>query len=43
LLREVDALTARVIAVDDFDLDEVRPNYMMAGHNTKAAQGAAGE
>lgn len=41
LLREIEALTARVIAVDDFDSDEVRPNYMTAGHNTKAAQDAA--
>jgi acyl-CoA dehydrogenase len=43
LLREVEALSARVIAVDDFDPGEVRPNYMTAGHNTKAAQAAAGE
>jgi acyl-CoA dehydrogenase len=28
LLREIEALTARVIAVDDFDPDEVKPNYM---------------
>jgi acyl-CoA dehydrogenase len=41
LLREFDALAARVIAVDDFDPDEVRPNYMTAGHNLKAARGAA--
>ncbi len=41
LLREIETLTARVIAVDDFDPDEVRPNYMTAGHNTKAAQDAA--
>jgi acyl-CoA dehydrogenase len=40
LLRELDALAARVIAVDDFDPDEVRPNYMTAGHNLKAARGA---
>jgi acyl-CoA dehydrogenase len=42
LLREFDALAARVIAVDDFDPDEVRPNYMTAGHNLRAAR-AAGE
>jgi acyl-CoA dehydrogenase len=43
LMREVDALTARVVAVDHFDPDEVRPNYMTPGHNTRAAQGAAAE
>jgi len=43
LLREFDALAARVIAVDDFDPDEVRPNYMTAGHNLKAARSAAEE
>jgi acyl-CoA dehydrogenase len=43
LLREIETLTARVIAVDDFDPDEVRPNYMTAGHNRKAAQVAAAE
>ena len=41
LLREVEALTARVIAVDHFDPAEVRPNYMAAGHNTRAVQTAA--
>ena len=40
LLREVEALTARVVAVDQFDPDEVRPNYMTPGHNARAAQGA---
>jgi hypothetical protein len=40
LLREIEALTARVIAVDDFDPDEVKPNYMTPGHNTKAVQSA---
>jgi acyl-CoA dehydrogenase len=43
LLREVEALAARVIAVDHFDPDEVRPNYMTRGHNTRAAQGPAVE
>ncbi len=42
-LREVEALTARVIAVDHFDPAEVRPNYMTAGHNARAAQSAAAE
>ena len=41
LLREVETLTARVIAVDHFDPDEVRPNYMSAGHNARAVQSAA--
>jgi acyl-CoA dehydrogenase len=42
-LREIEELTARVIAVDHFDPDEVKPNYMLAGGNTKAAQKAAAE
>src|SRR5262249_27951179 len=42
LLREVEALTARVIAVDQFDPDAVTPNYMTPGDNARAAQGAAG-
>ncbi len=37
LLREVEDLTARVIAVDHFDPAEVKPHYMTAGHNTRAA------
>lgn len=41
LLREVEALTARVIAVDHFDPAEVRPNFMTAGHNVRAVQSAA--
>ncbi len=41
LLREVEALTARVIAVDDFDPAEVRPNFMTVGHNARAVQSAA--
>jgi acyl-CoA dehydrogenase len=41
LLREVEALTARVIAVDHFDPAEVRPNFMTAGHNMRAVQTAA--
>ena len=41
LLREVEALVARVIAVDHFDPAELRPNYMRPGHNTRAAGDAA--
>ena len=36
LLREVEQLTARVIAVDHFDPAEVKPHYMTAGHNARA-------
>jgi acyl-CoA dehydrogenase len=43
LLREVEQLTARVIAVDHFDPAEVKPHYMMAGHNARAVQSAAAE
>jgi acyl-CoA dehydrogenase len=42
-LRELEALTARVIAVDHFDPAEVRPHYMRPGHNARAAQSAAAE
>ncbi len=42
-LKEVEALTARVIAVDHFDPTEVRPNYMTTGHNSRAVQSAAAE
>jgi acyl-CoA dehydrogenase len=43
-LKELEALTARVIAVDHFDPTEVRPNYMTAGHNARAVlQNAAAE
>ena len=37
LLREVETLTARVIAVDSFDPVELKPHYMTAGHNARAA------
>ena len=37
LLREAEELTARVIAVDHFDPQAVKPNYMSEGHNAKAA------
>ena len=43
MLRELETLTARVIAVDHFDPAEVRPHYMTAGHNTRAVQSAAAE
>jgi acyl-CoA dehydrogenase len=43
LLREVESLTSRVIAVDHFDPAEVRPHYMTAGHNARAMQSAAAE
>ena len=43
LVREVEALTARVIAVDHFDPAEVRPNYMTPGHNARAMHSAAAE
>jgi acyl-CoA dehydrogenase len=38
LVREVEALAARVIAVDDFDPDAIKPNYMTPGDNIRAAQ-----
>jgi acyl-CoA dehydrogenase len=41
VLREVEVLTARVIAVDSFDPAEVRPNFMAVGHNARAVQTAA--
>ncbi len=40
-LREVEVLTARVIAVDHFDPAEVRPHFLTAGHNARAVQSAA--
>ena len=42
-LREVDALTERVIAVDHFDQAELEPNYVPAGHNTRLAGARAAE
>ena len=33
VLREADGLTERITAVDDFDPDEILPNYMRPGHN----------
>jgi acyl-CoA dehydrogenase len=43
LLREVETLTARVIAVDHFDPAELKPNYMTPGHNARSAQSQAAE
>jgi acyl-CoA dehydrogenase len=43
LLREVDALRARVVAVDDFEPDEVRPNCITPGHNIKSAISSWGD
>lgn len=37
-LRELEELTARVIAVDHFDPDEVKPSYGNLGHNSRAAE-----
>ena len=37
LLREVETLTARVIAVDHFDPQELKPHYLTPGHNARAA------
>jgi acyl-CoA dehydrogenase len=37
LLKEVEGLVARTIAVDHFDKDELRPSYMKPGHNMRAA------
>ncbi|MEL6373053.1 MAG: acyl-CoA dehydrogenase [Pseudomonadota bacterium] len=36
LLKETEALVARVIAVDHFDPAEVKPNYVTPGHNARA-------
>ena len=42
-LREVEALVARVIAVDHFDPAEVKPHYISMGHNSRTAENAAAE
>jgi acyl-CoA dehydrogenase len=42
-LREVEQLTARVIAVDHFDPAEVKPNYVTLGHNARGAEPMAAE
>ena len=43
LLKEVETLTQRVIAVDHFDPEEVKPHYLAPGHNARAAQNRAAE
>lgn len=43
LLKEVESLTARVIAVDDFDPSELKPSYVSLGHNSRAGQGLAAQ
>jgi acyl-CoA dehydrogenase len=48
LLRETEALVARVIAVDDFDPRELKPNYQSPnsealGHNSRSLGSAAAE
>ncbi|KAB2940789.1 MAG: acyl-CoA dehydrogenase [Hyphomicrobium sp.] len=44
-LRELEALTARVIAVDHFDPDSLKPNYRTSalGHNSRGVESAAAE
>ena len=37
-LRELEELTARVIAVDHFDPAEVKPTWANVGHNSRAAE-----
>src|SRR5262245_39642815 len=41
MLRELEYLTQRAIAVDHFDPVEVRPHYMTPGHNARAMRSAA--
>ena len=43
LLNEVESLTQRVIAVDHFDPEEVKPHYLAPGHNARAVQSRAAE
>ncbi|MGQ0673924.1 MAG: acyl-CoA dehydrogenase [Hyphomicrobium sp.] len=43
LLKEVERLVAKVIAVDHFDPEEVKPNYKPLGHNSRALESAAAE
>ena len=42
-LKEVEALVARVIAVDHFDPAELKPNYVELGHNARGADTLAAE
>jgi acyl-CoA dehydrogenase len=37
LVREAEALTDRVIAVDDFDPAELKPHYASLGHNSRGS------
>jgi acyl-CoA dehydrogenase len=41
VLRELEQLTQKAIAVDHFDPAEVRPHYLTPGHNARAMQSAA--
>ncbi|PPD27040.1 MAG: acyl-CoA dehydrogenase [Hyphomicrobium sp.] len=43
LLREVEGLVARVIAVDDFDPLAVKPNFATVGHNSRGFDNIAAE
>ena len=46
MLRELRALTARVIAVDHFDPAELKPHYKSStgrGHNSRGVESAAAE
>ncbi|MDX2309431.1 MAG: acyl-CoA dehydrogenase [Hyphomicrobium sp.] len=43
LLREVEALVERVIAVDHFDPAELKPRYAAIGHNSRAPLDEAAE
>ena len=43
-LRELEALTGRVVAVDHFDAASLKPNYKSsAGHNSRGVESAAAE
>src|SRR5262249_34280773 len=42
-LREVERLVARVIAVDHFDPEEVKPHYVTLGHNVRGSESLAAE
>jgi acyl-CoA dehydrogenase len=43
LLKEVEMLTQRVIAVDHFDPVEVKPHHMTPGHNRRGTETAAAQ
>jgi acyl-CoA dehydrogenase len=42
-LKELEILTARVIAVDHFDPAELKPNYVSLGHNSRTTADQAAE